>query len=173
MNRVMHNICIKHERTLKYGLLDWHQSCSEKGIVKFYQTGRTRSFFTKHFQHVVFRKLLGWKLEKSTARQYMRYFGVFKRSPLNMTGWKELDSDVVQRSDGQVVQQFKSSQLNLPNPNPDHDRTGQSVVRDERRTASGRRKTSRSQEIETRSLHEKAVIHDRTEKPVVGRDTSH
>ena len=31
---------------------------------------------------------------------------------------------------------------------------------------------SRSQEIETRSIHE-AVKHDRTETPVVGRDTSH
>ena len=34
-------------------------------------------------------------------------------------------------------------------------------------------KTSRSQEIETRSFHEKAVKHDRTVKPVVCRDTSH
>ena len=31
---------------------------------------------------------------------------------------KELGSEVAQRPDGQVVQQFKSSQLNQPNPNP-------------------------------------------------------
>ena len=38
---------------------------------------------------------------------------------------KELGSEVVQRPDGQVVQQSKSSQSNQPNPNPDHDdRTG-------------------------------------------------
>ena len=37
---------------------------------------------------------------------------------------KELGSEVAQRPDGQVVQQCKSSQLNQPNPNPDHDRTG-------------------------------------------------
>ena len=41
------------------------------------------------------------------------------------------------------------------------------------RTAPGARKTSRSQEIETRSFHEEAVKHDRTGTPVVGRDTNH
>ena len=77
---------------------------------------------------------------------------------------KELGSEVARRPDGQVVQQLKSSQLNQPNPNPDHDRTGQSVVGTDRteqpvvgsdpRTASDGRITSRSQEIETRSFHE-------------------
>ena len=41
------------------------------------------------------------------------------------------------------------------------------------RTAPGARKTSRSQEIETRSFHEEAVKHDRTGRPVVCRDTRH
>ena len=86
---------------------------------------------------------------------------------------KELGSKVAQRPDGQVVQQSKSSQSNQPNPNPDHDRTGQPVVGGDPRNASGGRKTSRSQEIETRSFHEEAVKHDRTEQPVVGRDTNH
>ena len=36
----------------------------------------------------------------------------------------------------------------------------------------GARKTSRSQEIETRSFHEEAVKHDRTGQPVVNRDES-
>ena len=44
---------------------------------------------------------------------------------------------------------------------------------DDTRTVQDGRKTSRSQEIGTRSLHEEAVIHDRTGKPVVGRDASH
>ena len=47
--------------------------------------------------------------------------------------WKrELGSEVAQRPEGQVVQQFESSQLNQPNPNPDHDRTEQPVVRTDR-----------------------------------------
>ena len=45
-----------------------------------------------------------------------------------MTGLKELCPEVAQRPDGQVVQQFESSQSNQPNPNPDYDRTGQPVV---------------------------------------------
>ena len=68
----------------------------------------------------------------------------------------------------------KGSQSNQLNPSQDHDdRTGQSVVGSDPRTALGARKTSRSQEIETRSFHEEAVKHDRTETLVVGRDTRH
>ena len=47
------------------------------------------------------------------------------------------------------------------------------IERGDPRTAPGARKTSRSQEIETRSFHEEAVKHDKTGTPVVGRDTSH
>ena len=72
--------------------------------------------------------------------------------------WKrELGSEVAQRPDGQVVQQSRSSQSNQPNPNPDHDRTVQTVVGCDPRTAQGAIKTSRSQEIETRSFHGEAV----------------
>ena len=86
---------------------------------------------------------------------------------------KELGSEVAQRQ-GQVVKQCNSSQPNQPDPSPDHDdRTGQPVGGCDPRTASGGRKTSRSQEIETRSFHEEAVKHDRTGQPVVARDASH
>ena len=47
------------------------------------------------------------------------------------------------------------------------------VVGCDPKTAQGGRKTSRSKEIETRSFHEEAVIHDKTVQPVVGRDASH
>ena len=63
-----------------------------------------------------------------------------------------------------------------------HDRTGQPVVRTDRtglpvaetdtRTAQGGRKTSDSQEIETRSFHEEAVKNDRKEQPVVETGTT-
>ena len=75
------------------------------------------------------------------------------------------------------MQQFESSQSNQPVPNPDHDRTGQPVVGTDRteqpvvgtnpRIESSGRKTSRSQEIETRSFHEEAVKHHRTGQPIV------
>ena len=87
---------------------------------------------------------------------------------------KELGSGVVQRPDGQVVQRSKSSQSNQPDPNPDHDdRTGTPVVCHDASHAQGARKTSRSQEIKTRSFHEEVGKHDRTVTPVVCRDVSH
>ena len=80
------------------------------------------------------------------------------------------------------MQKFQSSQSNQANPNPDHDRTGQPVVGTDRtrqpvvgtnpRIESSGRKTSRSQEIETRSFHEEAVKHDRTGQPVVETGTT-
>ena len=55
--------------------------------------------------------------------------------------WKrELCSEDAQRPDGQVEQQFKSSQSNQPTPNPDHDRTGPPVVRTDPRIESSGRK---------------------------------
>ena len=80
---------------------------------------------------------------------------------------RELSSEDAKRPEGEVVQQFKSSQSNQPAPNPDHDRTGQPVVGTKTRTAKDGRKTSRSQEIDTRSFHEEAVRTDRTGQLVV------
>ena len=42
---------------------------------------RTPSSFTTHSQLIVFRKLLGRKLEKSYTRKYMRHLGLLRRSP--------------------------------------------------------------------------------------------
>ena len=86
--------------------------------------------------------------------------------------WKrELCSEHAQRPEvGQLSGSFQSNQ---PNPNQDHDRTGKPVVCRDTSHAQGARKTSRSQEIETRSFHEEAVNHDRTGKPVVCRVASH
>ena len=92
--------------------------------------------------------------------------------------WKrELGSEDAQRPEGQVVQQYRSFQSNQPIPNPSHDRTVQPVVRTDRtgqpvvgtntRTEQDGRKTSRSQEIDTRSFHEEAVKTDRKVQPVV------
>ena len=84
---------------------------------------------------------------------------------------KEMGAEVAQPPDGPVVQS-KSFPSNQPNPNPDHDRTETPVVWRDASHAQSSRKTSRSQEIETRSFHEEAVKHDRTGKHVVFRDAS-
>ena len=82
---------------------------------------------------------------------------------------KELGSEVVQRPDGQVVQQSKSSQSSQPNPNPDHDdRTVTPVVCQSH--AQGACQTS----DDSKSFNvEDKTDHDRTGKPVVCRDASH
>ena len=118
-----------------------------------------------HSQLVVFRKLLGWKLEKSPRPP--------PKISLEHDWMKELGSKHAQRQEGQVVQPPRSFQSNQPNPNPDHDRTGQPVVGCDPRTVRWRKKTSRSLEIETRSCHEDAVKHVGTGQPVVGRDANH
>ena len=90
---------------------------------------------------------------------------------------KELGSEDAQRPEGQVVQQFKSSQSNQPIPNPDHDRKGQPVVGTDRsgqpvvgtntRTVQDERKTSRSQEIDVNSFREELSSSERTGRPVI------
>ena len=47
---------------------------------------RTRSFFTKHFQLILFRKLLECKLEESSTRKYTCHLGLLHRSPWKMIG---------------------------------------------------------------------------------------
>ena len=84
MHRVMHNTCIKHGKGIKTqkigstSIMLWGKDWSSLRL------GRTRSFFTKHFQLVVFRKLLGWKLEKPFTRKYLRQLGFHQRTPWNM-----------------------------------------------------------------------------------------
>ena len=88
MNRDMHNTCIKHGRNIRIrkigskSILLWRNGWSS------IKHDRTLSFFTKHFQLIVFRKLFGWKLERSYMRKYMRHLVLLPRSPWNMTGWK-------------------------------------------------------------------------------------
>ena len=88
MHRVMHSTCIKHGRDIRTqcsgstSILLWRKDSSSIRL------DRTRSFFTKHFQIIVFRKLLGWKLEKSNTRKYACHPDLLQRSPWNMIGWK-------------------------------------------------------------------------------------
>ena len=99
----------------------------------------------KHFQLIVFRKLSGWKLEKSYSKKYTCHLG----------------------PEGQDVQQCRSFQSNQPIPNPSRDRSGQPVVRADTRTVQDGRKTSRSQENDVNSYHEETVSSDRSGQPVV------
>ena len=79
---------------------------------------------------------------------------------------KNLGSEVARQPEGEVARQAKSSQSTQLNPKPNHDRTERPLVCPQGRAHC-------SHEIETRSFREEAENHDRTVKPVVGRDTSH
>ena len=77
--------------------------------------------------------------------------------------WKrELGSEDAQRSEGQVVQQKRSFQLNQPISNPSRDRTGQPVV-ETSRTQTRSSDDSKSLNVE--------MAHDRTGQPVVETNT--
>ena len=82
----MHNTSIKHGRGIRKqcigstSILLWGKDWSS------FRLDRTKSFFTKHFQLIVSRKLLGWKLEKTFTRKYTCHLCFHQRSPWNMTG---------------------------------------------------------------------------------------
>ena len=128
----------------------------KKGL-KFYQTWSNATILHKTLPaycipKAVRMEILEVKNEKEDAS--LRHL---PKISLKHDWMKELGSEVAQRPDGQIVQQFKSSHLNQPNPNPDHERTKQPFVGSDLKIAQGGRKTPRSQEIETRSFHEEAV----------------
>ena len=64
---------------------------------------RTLLFLPKHSQVIVFRWLLGWKLEKSRTRKNMSHLGLLPKISLKHDWMKELGSEVAQRPDGQVA----------------------------------------------------------------------
>ena len=82
---------------------------------------------------------------------------------------RELGSEHAQRSE--VGQLSRSSQSNQPILNPNRERTGRPVIRDDTRTVQDGRKTSRSQEIDVNSFHEESVSSERTGRPVIETNT--
>ena len=160
----MHKAWKKHQNTVNWVAIRLAQ---KKGL-KFYQTRSNAIILHEALPACCILKVV--RMETGEVI-YEKVYASPRPPPkisLKHDWMKELGSEVAQRPDGQVVQQFKSSQLNQPNLNPDHDRTEQPVVGSDPRTAPGGRKTSRSQEIETCSFHEEAAKHDRTGTPVVG-----
>ena len=109
----MHNTCIKHGRNIKtrYNgstsilLLrkDWHSI----------RLDRMQSSFKKHFQLIVFQKLLDWKLVMSYTRKYMRHLVLLQRSTWNMTGWKNWVQKLLNDQKDKLFNNLKvSSQTN-------------------------------------------------------------
>ena len=140
------------EETSEHGFLGRHQSCSKEKL-KFFQTQSNAIILHETLQTDCIPKVV--KME--TGEIVFEKVFASPRPPPKISmkhDWmKQLGSEIAQRPEGQIVQQSKCSQSNPLNPSPDHDdRTGQPVVGSDPKTAPYARKTSHSQEIDTRSF---------------------
>ena len=112
---------------------------------------------------MVFRKLLGWRLEKSKTRKYTCHLGHHRRKH----EWKrELGSEHTQGT--KVGQLSRSFQTNQPILSPSRERTGRPAV-DDTRTVQEGRKTSRSQDIDANSSHEEPFLRKERRDPLLKR----
>ena len=119
-----------------------------------------RSSFKKHFQLIVFQKVVRLK---TTEVLYEKVY-MSPRPPPKISlkhEWKrELDSEVARQPEGEVARQAKIFQPTQPTPNPIRDRSGRPDNMQDGRN------TSRSQEINVNSFCEELRSSDRTERPV-------
>ena len=70
------------DETSEHGKLGWYQFLFWRKDWSSVEHDRTPSFFAKHSQNIVVRKLLGWELKKSFTRRCI------PRSLWSMIGWK-------------------------------------------------------------------------------------
>ena len=90
MQRVMHKTCIKHGRDIRTKCMGSTSILLLRKDWSSIRHDRTLSFLLKHSQLIVFPKLLGWKLEKSYTRKYLRHLDLLQRSLLKIIGRKKL-----------------------------------------------------------------------------------
>ena len=159
---VVHNTCITHGRNFKtryFGLMlilqfgkVWHSV----------RLDRMQSSFKKHFQLIIFRKLVGWRLEKSFRKSIHPPKISLKHE------WKrELGSEHTQRAEaGQLSRSFQSNQ---PTLNPIRETSGRTDITHDVICVQDERKTSRSQEIDVNSFREELCSSERTGRPVTGK----
>ena len=83
---VMHNTCTMHVRDIKTQYIGSTSILLLKKDLHSIRLVRMQSFFKKHFQLIVFRKLLEWKLEKSYTKKYTCHLDVRQRSLWNKNG---------------------------------------------------------------------------------------
>ena len=115
---VVHNTCTMHGRDIKTrhigstSILQFRKDCSSIRL------DRTQSSFKKHFQLIVFQKLLDWKLEKSYTTKYTCHLDLRQRSHWNTNGKENWVSEVARQPEGEVARQAKFFQPTQPTPNP-------------------------------------------------------
>ena len=161
--------CIKHGKDIKTQYIGLTSILLLRKDWNSIRLDRMQSFFKKHFQLIVFRKLLGWKLKKSHTKKYTCHLDFHQRSPWNTSGKENWVQNTL--NDQEVGQLSRSFQSNRPIRNPIRERTERPVSRDDARTLQDWRKTSRSQEIDVSSFHEELVSSERTGRLVIETNT--
>ena len=154
----MQKTCKKHQNTVYWVDINF---ALKKGL-KFYQTRSNAIILHETLTAYCIPEVVRMETGEVIYEKVYASPRLPPKISLKHDWMKELGSEVARQPEGQLVQQSKSSQSSKPNPNPDHDRTGKLVVCRNASHAQGARKSSRSQENETRSFHEEAVKHDRT-----------
>ena len=140
--------CIKHGRNIRTRYIWVDVNLALKKGLKFHQTRSNAIILHETLPAYCIPKVV--RMETGEVI-YEKVYASPRPPPkisLKHDWMKELGSEVAQRPDGQVVPQFTNSQVNQPNPNPDHDRTVQPVVGCDRR-----RKLEEKRPVPRRSRH--------------------
>ena len=87
-NHVLHDTSRKRGKDTKTRCTGSRYSLLNGKDWSSFRQDRTQSFFTKHSQLIVSRKLLWWNLEKSFTRKYICHLGLLQRFPSKIIGWK-------------------------------------------------------------------------------------
>ena len=160
MHRVMHNTCIKHGRNIRTRCIRSTSILLRGKDWSSIRHDRTPSFFTKHSQLIVSRKLFGWKLEKSKTKSVCVTWASSKDF-LKHDWMKELGSE--------VARQAEDNQPTQPNPNPIF-RTGRPVVCKNTSRSSNQEKSIHFFHRDSTNFNlEEKTNHDGTGRPVVSR----
>ena len=106
MYHVVHNTCTMHGRDIKTRYVGSTSILLLTNDWNSIRLDRMQLFFKKHFQRVVFQKLLDWKLEKSCTIKYTCHFDFRHRSHWSTNEqetwvWKLLDNQKEKLIDNQ------------------------------------------------------------------------
>ena len=146
------------------------------------------SSFKKHFQLIVFRKLLEWKLEKSYTKKYTCHLDLRQRSHWNTNGRDSFceepsSSERTERlltgpipgkpdHETSVIQTRSSEDRKDFNVEQAHERTVRLVITHEVINVSDSSQTRSAHESETFNVGDE-ILRKRTERSVADHDVSH
>ena len=99
MHSYLHNAWKRHQDAVYW--VDFKSCYSKKKIDILSDSIELQSSFMKHFQLTVFRKLSGWKLEKSITKKYTCRLGLKPKTSLKHDWKRELGSEHAQRPERQ------------------------------------------------------------------------